>query len=132
MAISKEDAPFLQLINNKYMLTMYTHLTLSSGCCISKSQLQISMSGTCICSSNFLTSIMYPQYIHEQVAWWCNGIARLQQQSCCLQGPGFEFHLRPEEYSVQNKVSPISNRIRKQTSVPCVLIIQSEAIRGCM
>ena len=26
MAISKEDAPFLQLINNKYMLTMYTHI----------------------------------------------------------------------------------------------------------
>ena len=40
---------------------------------------------------------------------WCNGLERLQQWSCYLQGPGFESHLRPVELLSCNKVSPLSN-----------------------
>ena len=50
---------------------------------------------------------------------WCNGLERLQQWSCYLQGPGFESHLRPVEFLSCNKVSPLSNQNPTLTSVPC-------------
>ena len=39
------------------------------------------------------------------------GLVRLQQWLCYLQGPGFEFRLRPVEFFACNKVSPLNNRI---------------------
>ena len=56
-------------------------------------------------------------------ARWRNGLERLQQWQCYLQGPGFESHLRPVEFSACNNVSPLNNRIPMLTSVPCAPII---------
>ena len=53
---------------------------------------------------------------------WRNGLARLQQWPCYLQGPGFESHLRPVEFFACNKVSPLNNRTLTLTSVPCAPI----------
>ena len=39
---------------------------------------------------------------------WCNGLARLHQRPCYLQGPGFKSHLRPVKFFTCNKVSPLS------------------------
>ena len=49
---------------------------------------------------------------------WCNGLARLQQWSCYLQGPGFKFHLWPVEFFTSNTVSLLNNRIQTLWSVP--------------
>ena len=54
---------------------------------------------------------------------WRNGLARLQQWLCYLQGPGFESHLRPVEFLACNKVSPLNNQIQTLASVSCAPII---------
>ena len=42
---------------------------------------------------------------------WRNGLARLQQWLCYLQGPGFKSHLQLVEFFLFcNKVSPLNNR----------------------
>ena len=53
---------------------------------------------------------------------WRNGLARLQQWLCYLQGPGFESHLLPVEFFACNKVSPLNNRAPTLISVPCASI----------
>ena len=45
-------------------------------------------------------------------ARWCSGLARWQQWLCYLRGPGFESHLRPVEFFVCNKVSPLNSNTK--------------------
>ena len=40
---------------------------------------------------------------------WRNGLARLQQLPCYLQGPEFETHQCPVEFFACSKVSPLNN-----------------------
>ena len=54
------------------------------------------------------------------VSRWCNGLARLRQWPCYLQGPGLESHLWPVEFFTCNKVSPLNNRTSMLTYVSCV------------
>ena len=53
---------------------------------------------------------------------WRNGLVRLQQWPCYLQGPEFESHLLPVEFFACNKVSPLNNWTPTLTSVPCAPI----------
>ena len=50
---------------------------------------------------------------------WRNGLVFLQQWLCYLQGPWFESHLRPVEFSPAKKVSPLTNWTQTTKSVPC-------------
>ena len=68
---------------------------------------------------NFCHFPYYDLYFRSR---WRNGLVRLQQSPCYLQGPGFESHLRPVEFFAYNKVSPLNYRTLMLTSVPCALI----------
>ena len=57
---------------------------------------------------------------------WRNGLARLQQWLCYLQGRGFESHLRPVDFFFWNKFSPLTNWAPTLTSVLWAPIIKSE------
>ena len=41
-------------------------------------------------------------HVYNTRARWRNGLARLQQWLCYLQGPGFESHLRPVKFFAGN------------------------------
>ena len=77
-----------------------------------------------IISNTRAASVYNTKRTSNQMTRWCNGLARLQQWLCYLQGPGFESHLRPVEFFSCNKVSPLNNRIPTPTSVPCAPIIR--------
>ena len=57
-----------------------------------------------------------------KVSRWRNGLVRLQQRPCYLQGPGFESHPRPAELFSCNKVSPLSSRTQTLTFVLCCTV----------
>ena len=51
---------------------------------------------------------------------WRNGLARLQQWPCYLQGPGFESPLWPVTFFAGSSFSPLANQAPALASVPCV------------
>ena len=51
---------------------------------------------------------------------WRNGLARLLQWLCCLQGPGFESRVRPVDFFLCNKVSPLNSQTQTPTSLHVV------------
>ena len=61
-------------------------------------------------------------------ARWRNGLARLQQWQCYLQGPGFESHIRPVDFFACNKVSLLNSWMPTLTSMPCA---PKKLARGC-
>ena len=65
---------------------------------------------------------MYYKLLHSEwfIQRWRNGLARLRQWPCYLQGPGFESRLRPVKFFSCNKVfhSPVKPRRQHLCRVP--------------